>query len=44
MLSRYFNILQNMQRVRYIGLVTKIVGMSVESKKPQAKIGEVCYI
>lgn len=44
MLSRYFNILQNMQRVRYIGLVTKIVGMSVESKGPQVKIGEVCYI
>lgn len=44
MLSRYFDILQNMQRVRYIGLVTKIVGMSVESKGPQVKIGEVCYI
>ena len=44
MLERYFDILQNMQRVRYIGLVTKIVGMSVESKGPQVKIGEVCYI
>lgn len=44
MLEQYFELLEQTKRIKYIGLVTKIVGMSVESKGPQVRIGEVCHI
>lgn len=43
-LSRYRNIIDAANPVNYLGYVTQIVGLTIESKGPQVSIGEICTI
>ncbi|WP_126426376.1 flagellar protein export ATPase FliI [Brevibacillus marinus] len=43
-LSRYRQVLQQLDPVRVNGKVTQVVGLTVESQGPEAKLGEICQI
>lgn len=43
-LSKYRNIINAANPVNYLGHVTQIVGLTIESKGPQVSIGEICTI
>ncbi len=44
MFEKYYRALKETTTVRFIGRVSKIIGLTIESNGPQVKIGEVCYI
>lgn len=43
-LNKYKEKLNDMSLVQYKGKVSKVIGLTIESKGPQARIGEVCLI
>ncbi|NSW89885.1 MAG: flagellar protein export ATPase FliI [Firmicutes bacterium] len=43
-LQKYKNILDEMKLVVYKGRVTRVIGLTIESKGPKANIGELCRI
>ncbi|UFJ42127.1 flagellar protein export ATPase FliI [Brevibacillus humidisoli] len=43
-LSKYRQTLQQLDPVRVNGKVTQVVGLTVESQGPEAKLGELCHI
>ncbi|WP_139488987.1 flagellar protein export ATPase FliI [Brevibacillus dissolubilis] len=43
-IEKYLQTLQTMDPVRINGKVTQVVGLTVESQGPEAKLGEVCLI
>lgn len=42
--ENYFNILNKSDFIEYIGKVTKVVGLTIESEGPEVNIGELCEI
>ncbi len=44
MLSRFIDAIESHSFIRYIGRVKKVVGLTIESSGPQARLGEVCLI
>ncbi len=42
--SKYFDAIEDVNLFKYSGKVSKLVGLTVESKGPAVEIGEVCYI
>ena len=42
--SKYKNVIDAANPVNYLGYVTQIVGLTIESKGPQVSIGEICTI
>lgn len=43
-LSKYLHAIQYLDPVRVNGKVTQVVGLTIESQGPEAKLGEVCLI
>jgi len=43
-LSKYKNVINAANPINYLGYVTQIVGLTIESKGPQVSIGEICTI
>ncbi len=43
-LSKYKNAIETAKPVNYLGYVTQIVGLTIESKGPQVSMGEICVI
>lgn len=44
MFDKYYKALDSITTVRFIGRVSKIIGLTIESEGPQVRISEVCYI
>ncbi len=44
MLEKYNEQLKALNTLRYIGRVTKLVGLTIESSGPQVTLGELCFI
>ncbi len=44
MFEKYYRSLEESTTVRFVGRVSKIIGLTIESFGPQVRIGEVCYI
>jgi flagellum-specific ATP synthase len=44
MLEKYRESLKPLNTLKFLGRVTKVVGLTIESAGPQVKMGEVCYI
>lgn len=44
MLEKYFDQLRDLNTLKYLGRVTKLVGLTIESSGPQVRIGELCMI
>ncbi|MFS1513200.1 flagellar protein export ATPase FliI [Chengkuizengella sp. SCS-71B] len=42
--GKYIEHLNHIETVRFNGKVTQVIGLTVESEGPEAKIGDVCYI
>ncbi len=42
--SKYFSAVERTDPIKYVGRVTKVLGLLIESHGPQAVIGEVCQI
>jgi flagellum-specific ATP synthase len=42
--TKYLDVVDKVDPIKYTGRVTKVVGMMIESRGPQAVIGEVCEI
>ena len=42
--SKYKNVIEATNPVNYLGYVTQIVGLTIESRGPQVSIGEICTI
>lgn len=42
--SKYIQTLQHLDPIRLNGKVTQVIGLTVESEGPDAKIGDVCHI
>ena len=42
--SKYKNVIDAANLVNYLGYVTQIVGLTIESRGPQVSIGEICTI
>jgi len=42
--SKYKNVIDAANPVNYLGYVTQIVGLTIESRGPQVSIGEICTI
>ena len=43
-LLKYHEILEKTNLIEYIGKVTKVVGLTIESDGPEVNIGEICRI
>jgi len=43
-LSKYSEVLEKSDFIEYSGRVTKVVGLTIESKGPEVNIGEICSI
>lgn len=43
-LSKYTRVLQSVDPVRVNGKVTQVVGLTIESQGPEARLGEICHI
>ena len=43
-LAKYLDAVERTDPIKYVGRVTKVLGLLVESHGPQAVIGEVCQI
>lgn len=43
-LAHYLNAVDQIDEIEQIGRVTKIVGLTIESKGPMANVGDVCLI
>ena len=43
-LAKYLNVVERTDPIKYVGRVTKVLGLLVESHGPQAVIGEICQI
>ncbi len=43
-LAKYLNAVERTDPIKYVGRITKVLGLLVESRGPQAVIGEVCQI
>jgi flagellum-specific ATP synthase len=43
-LAKYLDAVERADPIKYVGRVTKVLGLLVESRGPQAVIGEVCQI
>ncbi|NPE21831.1 flagellar protein export ATPase FliI [Fusibacter sp. A1] len=44
MLEKYIDALNKSTLVKFVGRVTKVIGLTIEANGPQVKIGEVCLI
>lgn len=44
MLDKYFERLDTLNPFKYLGRVTKIIGLTIESNGPLVKFGELCFI
>ncbi len=42
--TKYVNVVENANLLKYSGKVSKLVGLTIESQGPAVEIGEVCYI
>lgn len=42
--SKYFQKLEEIDLIQYTGRVTQVVGLTIESKGPAVKLGELCFI
>lgn len=43
-LKKYKNSLNSIETVKYLGKVSQVIGLTIESKGPGVKIGEICNI
>jgi len=43
-ITRYINSIEQSNFIKYSGRVSKLVGLTIESKGPAVQIGELCYI
>jgi len=43
-IQKYMDAIDNTDFIKYNGEITKVTGLTIESKGPQANIGELCYI
>ena len=43
-ISKYIKVAQNANILEYIGKVTKVIGLTIESKGPEVNIGDLCSI
>ncbi|SHJ43191.1 flagellar protein export ATPase FliI [Tepidibacter formicigenes] len=43
-IGRYFHKLREMNLIQYTGRVSQVVGLTIESKGPAVKLGEMCFI
>jgi flagellum-specific ATP synthase len=43
-ISKYLHTLENFNPYRVNGKVTQVVGLTIESQGPEAKLGEICHI
>lgn len=43
-LEKYFYTLDNLDPIRMVGVVTKVVGLTIETKGPNGRVGEMCKI
>lgn len=43
-IQKYINAIELTEFIKYNGEITKVTGLTIESKGPQANIGELCYI
>lgn len=43
-LQKYMDTLEDVDFIKYSGEITKVTGLTIESKGPQSNIGELCYI
>ncbi len=43
-LKKYLDIIEYAEFIKYNGEITKVTGLTIESKGPQSNIGELCYI
>jgi len=42
--KKYHEVLEKTNLIEYIGKVTKVVGLTIESNGPEVNIGEICKI
>ncbi|MBS4536053.1 flagellar protein export ATPase FliI [Clostridium sp. D2Q-14] len=42
--KKYIDEIDNIEFIKYRGVVTKVTGLTIESNGPLSKIGELCYI
>lgn len=43
-IQKYIDAIDNSEFTKYNGEITKVTGLTIESKGPQSNIGELCYI
>ena len=43
-LSKYKNAIHNLKPVSYLGKISQIIGLTIESVGPQVSMGEICKI
>lgn len=43
-LQKYIDTIESTDFIKYNGEITKVTGLTIESKGPQSNIGELCYI
>lgn len=43
-LQKYIDTIEGVDFIKYNGEITKVTGLTIESKGPQSNIGELCYI
>jgi len=43
-LKKYIDSIEDFDFIKYNGEITKVTGLTIESKGPQSNIGELCYI
>ena len=43
-IAKYNSLVEHIEPIKFIGEVTRVVGITIECKGPQAVIGEVCKI
>lgn len=43
-IQKYLDVIKDAEFIKYNGEITKVTGLTIESKGPQSNIGELCYI
>lgn len=43
-LEKYFNLLEKTELIEYVGKVTRVIGLTIESNGPEVSIGDLCMI
>ena len=42
--TNYLNIINSAQTIKEIGMITEVIGLTIESDGPKSSIGDLCYI